>query len=110
MDRHARSLDTVTEEELAEIHSKTVGVVGAGGLGGYAIEMLARFGVGTLKVIDGDLFEESNLNRQLLSNEANLGQEKVEAAARRVAAVNSQVQAFKGGDQVSRLDTGLISR
>ncbi len=92
MNRDIRSLDTVTEQELEIIRTKTIGVVGAGGLGGYVIEMLARFGVGTLKIIDGDVFDVSNLNRQLLSNEANLGQVKVEAAARRVAAINARVQ------------------
>jgi molybdopterin/thiamine biosynthesis adenylyltransferase len=92
MNRDIRSLDTVTKQELEIIRTKTIGVIGAGGLGGYVIEMLARFGVGILKIIDGDVFDVSNLNRQLLSNEANLGQVKVEAAAMRVAAVNSGVQ------------------
>jgi len=92
MNRHIRSLDTVTAAELALVGTKTVGVVGAGGLGGYVIEMLARFGVGTLKIIDGDVFDESNLNRQLLSTEANLGKVKVDAAALRVITINSNVQ------------------
>jgi len=92
LDRYKRSLDTVTEQELEKIRSKTVGVVGAGGLGGYVIEMLARFGVGTLRIIDGDRFDETNLNRQLLAVEANLGKAKAEEAALRVAAINSTVQ------------------
>jgi len=92
LDRDSRSLATVTKEELGEIRAKTVGVVGAGGLGGYVIEMLARLGVGTLRIIDGDVFEASNLNRQLLATEANLGQRKVDEAALRVAAINALVQ------------------
>ncbi len=92
MNRDIQSLDTVTKKELEIIRTKTIGVVGAGGLGGYVIEMLARFGVGTLRIIDGDIFDVSNLNRQVLSTEANLGQVKVEAAAHRVAAINSRVQ------------------
>ncbi|MEA3340981.1 MAG: HesA/MoeB/ThiF family protein, partial [Chloroflexota bacterium] len=54
-------------------------------------ETLARMGVGRLILIDGDVFEEHNLNRQLLSGEAKLGASKVEAAQRRVAEINGAV-------------------
>jgi len=66
-------------------------VVGCGGLGGYVIEELARLGVGRIVVIDPDVFEEHNLNRQLLSSPDNLGRPKVEAASRRVAEINPAV-------------------
>lgn len=69
-----------------------VAVVGAGGLGGNAIELLARLGVGFLRIIDGDCFEVHNLNRQLLATEATLGMNKARVAAARVAEVNSEVQ------------------
>jgi molybdopterin/thiamine biosynthesis adenylyltransferase len=69
-----------------------VAVVGLGGLGGSVVEGLARMGVGRLIVIDGDAFEDHNLNRQTLSAEANLGAHKVEAARRRVAQINSAVE------------------
>jgi len=68
-------------------------VVGLGGLGGGLVEILSRAGVGTLVLIDGDKFEEHNLNRQWLSTQKNLGQLKTEAAAQRVAAINGAVQA-----------------
>lgn len=68
-------------------------VVGLGGLGGGLVEILSRAGVGTLVLIDGDRFEEHNLNRQWLSTENGLGQLKAEAAAQRVAAINGAVQA-----------------
>ncbi|MGA7144317.1 MAG: ThiF family adenylyltransferase, partial [Desulfobacterales bacterium] len=44
-----------------------VTIVGLGGLGGAVIEILARVGIGALRLIDGDVFEDSNLNRQFLS-------------------------------------------
>ena len=75
------------QEELGE---KSVAVIGCGGLGGYAIEMLARVGVGHLRVCDGDAFAETNLNRQLLCTEDMLGKSKAEAAAERIRAVNSE--------------------
>ncbi len=55
------------------------------------MEILARVGVGALTLIDGDCFEETNLNRQLLCTQENLGESKVEAAARRAARINSTV-------------------
>lgn len=67
-------------------------VVGLGGLGGGLVEILSRAGVGNLVLIDGDRFEEHNLNRQWLSTQYGLGQLKAEAAAARVAAINSAVQ------------------
>lgn len=68
-------------------------VAGCGGLGGHIIELLARVGVGGILVVDGDVFDESNLNRQLLSETKLLGKSKAEAAGARVARVNPDVQA-----------------
>lgn len=89
--RYIRNIGTVgLEGQIALLHA-TVAIVGLGGLGGYVIEALARAGVGRLIVIDSDVFEEHNLNRQLLSLENNAGL-KVEAARTRIAQVNSAVE------------------
>ena len=90
-DRYLRNIPALTEEECLLLRGKTVAVVGCGGLGGYLIEYLARIGVGTLRVIDGDVFEETNLNRQLLSEPNLLGTPKAEAAAERVKRINPAV-------------------
>jgi molybdopterin-synthase adenylyltransferase len=90
--RYQRSLGTVGWEGQTKLLSAAVIVVGAGGLGGYIVEALARMGVGRLIVIDGDVFEEHNLNRQVLCVESNLGQGKASAAAVRVAQVNAAVE------------------
>ena len=89
-DRNFTALSADEQQRLAEAH---VGVFGCGGLGGLVIEALARIGVGHLRVVDGDVFEQSNLNRQLLSTEAALGREKAIVAAERIKAVNSGVEA-----------------
>lgn len=89
--RYDRNMQALSSEECATLAKKRVAIVGCGGLGGLAIEALARIGVGFLRVIDGDVFEESNLNRQLLSTEAVLGREKALVAAERVQAINSDV-------------------
>ncbi len=90
--RYMRNLGTVGWEGQIALLQSTVGIVGAGGLGGWIIEGLARMGVGHLIVIDGDVFEENNLNRQALCMEHTLGLLKVEAARRRVAEVNAAVE------------------
>ena len=81
-----------SREQQKELSQKKVAVIGCGGLGGYAIEMLARAGVGHIKVCDGDVFEETNLNRQLLCTEALLGRNKAEAAGERIRDINSAVE------------------
>jgi len=90
--RYMRNLGTVGLEGQARLLRATVAVVGLGGLGGYVTEALTRIGVGRLILIDGDVFEEHNLNRQVLSAEAKLSTEKVQAARRRVAEINSAVE------------------
>lgn len=69
-----------------------VALVGLGGLGGTIFEMLLRLGVGHISIADGDCFEESNLNRQLLSSRAGIGRAKTEEAVARAALINSAVE------------------
>jgi molybdopterin/thiamine biosynthesis adenylyltransferase len=92
-ERYARNMRTFSPADQAALLRAHVGVVGLGGLGGTVTEILARMGVGRLTLIDGDRFEDSNLNRQLLSAPANLGRPKAEAAAERVAQINPAVDA-----------------
>ncbi len=91
-ERYARNFDTLTPTEQERLSSARVVVLGLGGLGGGVCEMLARTGVGHMTLIDGDVFEASNLNRQLLCTEALVGTSKAEAAKERICAVNSLVQ------------------
>ncbi|MBR7178910.1 MAG: HesA/MoeB/ThiF family protein [Oscillospiraceae bacterium] len=89
--RYERNIPALTEAECLSLNNKKVLVVGCGGLGGHLIDQLARLGVGHLRVVDGDVFEESNLNRQLLSETALLGASKARAAADHVRRVNPDV-------------------
>lgn len=90
--RYVRNVGTIGLDGQARLLRSTAAVVGLGGLGGFITEALARMGVGRLILIDGDVFEEHNFNRQLLSGEAKLGMSKADAAARRVAEINSAVE------------------
>jgi molybdopterin/thiamine biosynthesis adenylyltransferase len=89
--RYQRNRTTIPQAGQRELFHSQVAVVGCGGLGGYVIEELARVGIGRIVAIDPDVFEEHNLNRQLLSTPACLGTAKVQAAARRVGEVNPAV-------------------
>lgn len=90
-ERYLRNMGTLgIEGQLRLLRSKIL-VVGAGGLGGTVIELLARLGAGFLRVVDGDTFAEHNLNRQLLSHEGNIGAPKAVEAALRVTMINSDV-------------------
>jgi len=91
--RYLRNMGTIGIKGQLKLLQGTAAVVGLGGLGGYVVEALARMGVGRLLLIDSDAFDEHNLNRQLLSSEANLGQGKAQAACQRVREVNEAVEA-----------------
>jgi molybdopterin-synthase adenylyltransferase len=90
--RYARNMQSLTCEDQSTLLGARVCVVGQGGLGGGVTEILARQGIGALTLIDGDRFEESNLNRQLFSTESGLGGLKVEAGADRVGCINAAVK------------------
>ena len=92
--RYLRNIGTLGMDGQAKLLLSSAAVVGCGGLGGWIIELLARLGVGRLTLIDGDVFSESNLNRQALCTEANLGRNKAEAAAARVREINGAVEAI----------------
>lgn len=91
-ERYARNMRTFSLADQATLLKAHAGVVGLGGLGGTVTEILSRMGVGRLTLIDGDRFEDSNLNRQLLSSIAHLGYPKTEVARQRVDQINPSVQ------------------
>jgi len=91
-ERYSRNQKTLSNADQLRLLNSRVAIIGLGGLGGTLTELLARIGVGRLTLIDGDVFDESNLNRQLLSSPAVLGRAKAEVAGQRVAEINPAVQ------------------
>jgi len=93
-ERYARHLilDEVGEEGQARLLSSRVLVVGAGGLGAPLLLYLAAAGVGTLGVIDDDVVELSNLQRQVIHTTERLGMPKVDSAVAMLASVNPDVR------------------
>lgn len=92
MERYKRNFSSISREEQKIIQNTKVAIVGLGGLGGYVLENLARLGVRCFHLIDCDIFEESNLNRQVLSTEKNLGKYKTDEAHKRLLDINSETK------------------
>ena len=88
MEQYARILKLIDENILEEIQKKKIVIVGVGGVGGFALEILTRFGIKNISVIDNDSVDITNLNRQIISNQENLGQNKVEVALKRMESIN----------------------
>ncbi len=90
-ERYVRNFKAFSYQDQIALLKSTVAIIGLGGLGGGVVEILARIGIGTLILIDGDVFEETNLNRQMLSTQNGIGTSKAVAAQQRVKKINSSV-------------------
>ena len=79
-------------EALSKLHKSRVAVFGAGGVGGYAIEALARSGIGAIDITDNDIVSISNINRQIYATTKTVGKAKVDVAAERIKEINPDIQ------------------
>ena len=95
LDRYSRQimLDQIGYEGQRRLSGSAALVVGAGGLGTVVLERLAGMGVGSVTIVDRDVVEESNLHRQTLYGDADVGRPKAVVAAERVRSINSGVKA-----------------
>ena len=105
-ERYVRNMKTFSPQDQVALLKAQVSVVGLGGLGGTVVEILSRLGIGTLNVIDGDTFEESNLNRQFLSTPRMMAKSKADAAERRIKEINPSIT-VKQHSQFLDQDNGL---
>lgn len=88
----SRTASLLGDEAVERLASAHVVVVGVGGVGGYAVEILARSGVGRLTLIDADRVAVSNINRQLIATAENVGKEKTALFAARIRAINPEAK------------------
>lgn len=91
-ERYCRNQKSFSNTDQLRLLRSHVAIIGLGGLGGAVTEILARIGIGQMTLVDGDCFDESNLNRQLLSSPANIGKSKAETAKLRVQEINPAVE------------------
>ena len=96
--RYLKNFDAMNIAEQTRICRSAVIICGCGGLGGVLINLLARVGVGSLRLVDGDAFAPSNLNRQWLCDTQHLSQPKALVGEQQVRAINPliEVEAFAG--------------
>ena len=83
-----RTISLVGQENFNKIKEKTVLVVGLGGVGGYATESLIRSGIHNIILIDHDTVDITNLNRQIISTNKNIGNDKVDEFKKRILDIN----------------------
>ena len=84
----SRTAMMLGEDGYQRLRSARVAVFGVGGVGGYAVEALARAGVGALDLVDADVVSKSNINRQIIATRATVGMYKTEAAKSRILDIN----------------------
>ena len=87
-----RSKQLLGEEKIKALEDKVILVIGIGGVGGTALEALARSGFKKFILIDSDIVDETNLNRQILYTAADVGKEKVIVAKERLLSINSGLE------------------
>ncbi len=89
--QYTRTENLIGSDAVARLRSATVAVFGVGGVGGYAVEALARAGVGKLVLVDSDTVSLSNINRQIIATHKTLGMYKTEAARDRIHEIDSEI-------------------
>lgn len=98
----------LSKDENERLGDFRISVIGCGGLGGYIIEMLGRLGIGNITAVDGDVFDETNLNRQLLSNSDTLGQYKALIAEKRMKLVNPLIKFTSVTEKITEVNAEKI--
>lgn len=99
--RYQRNCTLLSCEDQYRLSCSHVAVIGCGGLGGHVIEGLVRLGIGHLTIIDPDIFEEHNLNRQTFCTMSVLGQSKADVTAQRIRELNPAVTVTSHVDSFS---------
>lgn len=92
MDRHARTVKLTGEDGLERLKRSKVLILGVGGVGSYATEVIGRTAVGSITLMDGDAVSESNINRQLVALCSTVGRNKAEVAAERLRDINPDAE------------------
>ena len=86
----------IGKEGIKKLHNSKVAVFGIGGVGSYVVEGLARAGIGSFILVDKDIVDETNINRQIIATTKTIGKPKAEVAKQRILEINpnAKVEAF----------------
>ena len=91
-DRLSRTRALLGSDAMEKLKNSHVAVFGVGGVGGYALESLARSGIGRLTIVDSDIFSVSNINRQIHALHSTVGEKKVEVAKKRIHDISPDIE------------------
>lgn len=99
----------IGKENLEKIKNLKILIVGLGGVGGYTFETLVRSGIENITIVDFDKVDETNLNRQILTNSSNIGKYKTDVALERALLINKNIKItklniFLNEDNIDELD------
>lgn len=103
-----KRLELLIGNKIDKVKNTTVLVLGLGGVGGYAIESLARSGIGKLIIVDNDVIDITNLNRQIISNHENIGKRKVDEWEKRIKSINPSIIVDKVTDFITTENIQII--
>lgn len=93
-EQFSRTVQLLGNENVEKLFDKHVIVFGVGGVGGYVVEALARSGIGKISIVDNDVINESNINRQIIALHSTVGMQKVEVLKNRILDINPECQVF----------------
>ncbi len=93
-EQFSRTAQLLGNENVEKLFDKHVIVFGVGGVGGYVVEALARSGIGKISIVDNDVINESNINRQIIALHSTIGKQKVEVLKNRILDINPECQVF----------------
>ena len=96
-ERFSRASRILGEQKMEKLNKSSVIIFGIGGVGGAVLEALVRGGVGTVAVVDKDTVDITNINRQIIATNDNIGEKKVNAAEKRALSINPHIN-FKKYD------------
>ncbi len=88
-------LKLLINDDIDKLKNSTVAIIGLGGVGGSSLESIVRSGIGNIIIVDKDVVDITNLNRQIISNTTNIGELKVDVAEKRILSINPNCNVIK---------------
>lgn len=108
MDQFSRLKLITGDEKFNLINTTTVLVLGIGGVGSYAVESLVRSGIGKIVIIDNDIVDITNLNRQLITMHSNIGEYKVDVLEKRIKDINPNCEVITIKDFITKDNIDML--
>lgn len=108
MDPYERMNLLLTEKQRYSIEKLTVLILGVGGVGGYAVEALARCGIGHIILVDNDIIDITNLNRQIIADYSTIGHYKVDIMEKRIYSISKRTKVTKIRQRIDKYNIHIL--